>query len=355
MNENYANFTYCPIDVHSHETGPFFYINQFNHCTTFITVPLAMFLKVMAARSDYAERFKLITLNNTGRCGSTLLTQLFENSVQGTVSISEPEILVCMVQAKKKPGSFATENRTALLKASINILCMSATRRPGYENTTCVIIKPKAHAIAIPWELGEIFPDMKQIYMFRHPVDYVNSLQTVFISLLHPIARSKLIQRSVGYDMAGFILTHFDDTENDPYNIAKKIVTHFDLDHYPYRFACLYVANMLGIRYQRTEKHVDFKVVSYHELVAKPKTTMRGVFEFCGLPDVSVENISENDSQKNSGLSRQTLTKFKKSLSEAEIEEVDKVLKMSGFPDQKSFPLDAETLTQTLLTARQTV
>ena len=36
---------------------------------------------------------KLVILSNTGRCGSTLLTKLFEE-LPNTVSISEPEVLM---------------------------------------------------------------------------------------------------------------------------------------------------------------------------------------------------------------------------------------------------------------------
>jgi hypothetical protein len=52
-----------------------------------------------------------------------------------------------------------------------------------------VLIKPKAHGISIAKELSELYPDMKHLYMYRHPEEYVRSLRTVYRSLLHPVAR----------------------------------------------------------------------------------------------------------------------------------------------------------------------
>lgn len=72
--------------------GPFFYINQYVHAKSIITVPLDVFNKMMEERAALVDSKQLILLSNTGRCGSTLLTQLFEDMVPGTVAISEPEV-----------------------------------------------------------------------------------------------------------------------------------------------------------------------------------------------------------------------------------------------------------------------
>lgn len=78
-------------DVLKHTTGPFMYINQFNLCSELIRMPLESFLRLADEVGD--PKAKLVILSNTGRCGSTLLTQLFEDLPQ-TVAISEPEVLM---------------------------------------------------------------------------------------------------------------------------------------------------------------------------------------------------------------------------------------------------------------------
>lgn len=78
-------------DVLKHTTGPFMYINQFKHASELIRMPIESFLKLADQVGD--PKAKLVILSNTGRCGSTLLTQLFEE-LPHTVAISEPEVLM---------------------------------------------------------------------------------------------------------------------------------------------------------------------------------------------------------------------------------------------------------------------
>ena len=85
VDEDHAIFVDCgDVDVHDHiRTGPFFYINQFNHCERIIQIPIPQFMKLMEdnAEASPTSDVNLILLSNTGRCGSTLLTQLFEKQV----------------------------------------------------------------------------------------------------------------------------------------------------------------------------------------------------------------------------------------------------------------------------------
>ena len=78
-------------DVLKNQTGPFMYINQFNLCSELIRMPLESFLQLAEKVGD--PMGKLVILSNTGRCGSTMLSQLFEE-LPNTVAISEPEILM---------------------------------------------------------------------------------------------------------------------------------------------------------------------------------------------------------------------------------------------------------------------
>ncbi len=87
----------------------------------------------------------LILLSNTGRCGSTLLTQLFEKAIPGTVSISEPECLLPFV-AGNTVSVTKMKDRRKLLRACIEVLCITAINRKlkdGVKNINYVVIKPK--------------------------------------------------------------------------------------------------------------------------------------------------------------------------------------------------------------------
>ena len=75
--------------------------------------------------------FNLILLSNTGRCGSTLLTQLFEK-LPDTVSISEPEVLMPFAaQHDLFKGADAKHKREEVLRACITALCVSSAFQVG--------------------------------------------------------------------------------------------------------------------------------------------------------------------------------------------------------------------------------
>ena len=108
----------------------------------------------------------LVLLSNSGRCGSTLLTQLFEG-MPNTLAISEPEVLMPFAHDALF-DDVPRERRLVLIRSCIRLLCKSARiDKNGVPPT--VLIKPKAHGIAIAKELSELYPEMKHLYMYRHP------------------------------------------------------------------------------------------------------------------------------------------------------------------------------------------
>ena len=129
IDHDFALFSVCDVDVHKHTVGPFFYINQFNHCRKLIQVPLKHFIRLMKETEEQRKEqmdFNLILLSNTGRCGSTLLTQLFEK-LPGTVSISEPEALMPFAaQHDLFAKADSKHKRTEVLRACITALCVSS-------------------------------------------------------------------------------------------------------------------------------------------------------------------------------------------------------------------------------------
>eukprot|EP00092_Neocalanus_flemingeri_P076854 GFUD01095362.1.p1 GENE.GFUD01095362.1~~GFUD01095362.1.p1 ORF type:complete len:258 (+),score=64.35 GFUD01095362.1:169-942(+) len=78
-------------DVYSSDQGPFMYITQFKLATHLITMDINTFKGL--ADSLPKKNVKIIIVANTGRCGSTLLAQMFE-AVKGTRVLSEPHSLL---------------------------------------------------------------------------------------------------------------------------------------------------------------------------------------------------------------------------------------------------------------------
>ena len=126
-------------DVLKHTTGPFMYINQFKLCSELIRMPIESFLRLAEEIGD--PKGKLVILSNTGRCGSTLLTQLFEE-LPNTVAISEPEVLMAFTHGKEFDDE-EPKRKQEILQACIRLLC----KNHRGEDIRCICVKPKAHAI----------------------------------------------------------------------------------------------------------------------------------------------------------------------------------------------------------------
>ena len=76
---SYVSFTMTSsdMDVYSSEEGPFMYITQFKLATHLITMDIETF-RELADNLPEKKDVKIIVVANTGRCGSTLLAQMFE-------------------------------------------------------------------------------------------------------------------------------------------------------------------------------------------------------------------------------------------------------------------------------------
>lgn len=150
-----------------------------------------------------------------------------------------------------------------------------------------MLIKPKAHGIAIAKDLSEIYPEMKHLYMYRHPEEYVRSLRTVYRSLLHPVARSLLLYISFGMGMKEFIMRQFPREKGS--SPSKYELTLLDaikglnLHNYVIRFAALFCGNLLKMMQLAKEDNINFFIVSYHELKDETASQMKKILQHCQL------------------------------------------------------------------------
>ncbi len=337
-------------NILNNTTGPFMYINQFKHCAELIRMPIESFLKLADDIGD--PKAKLVILSNTGRCGSTLLTQLFED-LPNTVAISEPEVLMAFTHE----STFDDEpyhRRAQLLQACIRLLC----KNHRSEETKCICIKPKAHAIGLTKEIYDLYPDSSHLFLYRHPAEYVRSLISVYKSLLHPVARGLLMTFSFSFDMTEFIMRQFADPQGSYHSVYESkmadAIRSINLENRVKRFTALFCGNVLSMLQLAKEEKIPMLVVSYHELKVKEQTDaeMKRILRFCGLGnhnnEAVVVKLPEHDSQTNSGLSQSVLQSFKADLSEKEIAQVDVILRQCGFPACEQFPLESAGLVKEL-------
>ena len=167
-NENKVVVLECPGDVYNPEKYPFFYHGAY----------VEAILKKVAKLSDFLDlidnqpwpEVSVIFLWSLGRCGSTLLANLF-TSFEGFVTISEPDDIFTFFTRKAKMGDDMYEKA---LKNALKYHLIQVKSR--YPNTRCVIIKPRSMFF---WYITkspvEIYEKVTHIFMYRDVISTFKS------------------------------------------------------------------------------------------------------------------------------------------------------------------------------------
>ena len=370
INKRFAIFAICQksTNVFNHKIGPFLYINQFNYCTHLIRIPLKSFIRLGERIEDLPTKCKFVLLSNVGRCGSTLLTQLFEETPR-SVAISEPEVLM-EFSHEKTFDHLTDQQRFILLQTCIRFLFVAAKESKqdsnGIEN---FLIKPKAHGISIAKDLCRLYPAMKHLYMYRHPAEYVRSIRSLYRSLLPafiykllsiPIVYHFLTSDSFGMNMKEFVLRHIEPRcKKDEINKYRlKILSGLKMfnveseQHLEERFGMIYCANLLSALDIASAGYSKTEVVSYHELKDDTDSCIRRIYQFCDIITLQENNqvsgnkkitsLPQNDSQANSPISQTNLKSYQNILNKKDIEILDEVLEYCGVPTCANFPLESK-------------
>ena len=121
------------INIFSSDVHPFAIASQFLNATKVIKMTIKDFVSLAEMVGD--PQVPVIWLSNTGRCGGTMLCQVFE-SVPGTLAIMEPDPPTNVLYLNERNFCNDSEFRT-MLKSTIRVMCKP---RPG---VTQICIKPR--------------------------------------------------------------------------------------------------------------------------------------------------------------------------------------------------------------------
>ena len=370
INKRFAIFAVCDksINVFNHKIGPFLYINQLSYCTHLIRIPLKFFVRLGEHIEDLPSKRNFVLLSNVGRCGSTLLTQLFEDT-PNSVAISEPEVLM-EFSHEKTFDNLTDQQRHILLQTCIRFLLNAAKdSKEDSKEIENFLIKPKAHGISIGNDLCQLYPNMKHLYMYRHPAEYVRSIRSLYHSLLPkfvykllsiPIVYNLMTSDSLGMNMREYMLRHIEPRcqKNENNNFRMKILSALEIfnveseHHLVERFGVMYCANLLSIQDIATKGYSKIEVVSYHELKNYTALCMKRIYQFCNIKPSAKEDshfrnelvtgLPQYDSQANSPISQTKLKSFQNALNEKDIATLNKILQYCGAPTCATFPLESD-------------
>ena len=287
-----AIFVETPINIDLSQP-PFYYLAQYEHAEKLIAVPFED-LPELVNRIDRIAQ--LITIYSVGRCGSTLLSKVF-NQLDTVLSLSEPDVFSQIVGLRNGDRS-NDEEIMELLKACICLLA----KQTEPQKFSCCVIKLRGIGIGLGELIARSFPDAKSIFLYRNAEDVIKS------SIRSFDAFSKLLPTI--------------EDNIDLYSRYIPLLKDYaaDIDFTDSRAIDLYTVGWLSKMQSYLslyEQGITTCAIRYEDLVTKPQEIVTSLFEKCNLPVsdiVDVLAVFESDSQGNSTLSRENTRKNKSEL-----------------------------------------
>lgn len=293
-------------------TEPFFYLAQFNNATHLIAIPLAEF-EALTARIDVDDS-RLIFIQSVGRCGSTLLSRVFE-SVGSVRSLSEPDAFTNLVRCRAS-ASATDDIVRRLIDRCVRTCCKPLV---GSDAPHFVAIKFRSQCIEIDDLLAEAFPAAKHIYLTREPISWLDSSYRAFID---PGRADDNDYRAWIEDMFGALhpLIQGEIIEGKPMPAWKSSLLHW-------------IANRDTFRKLQC-KGIAYCVADFAEIKSNGMETIRRILDYCTIPIVDlpvIEACLSRDSQMGSGFEQSLINNPAHRLPEVMRSEARNLLAQYGY------------------------
>jgi hypothetical protein len=302
------------VDVAHSDNGSFLRVAQFEKARRIVKVPIQAFHSMAEKIGDPDGEIVFVT--NTTRCGSTLLSQVFEES-GCCIGFSEPDALNAITTFK---GKMPQEELDTLIRNCIRMQCKPIRDRP----ISAYILKPTAPTIHAVPQFIRLFPNSKQLFMYREGLKVAQSLVrtasqmpmlalTLILTKLHPKLTEMSIQ-AMGLPA-------------EDYNVKLPSPLTFTIFVW-----CVTCKKYLDLRHEG----IRIDGVKYEDLVKRPREATAAIFQYCNLPGELVEKAIQaldKDSQRHSPLSMKNMSK----VSTLQLEGEDKVL-TDAMCDQMGLP-----------------
>ena len=304
------------INVSYSDYGAFLRQAQFENARRIIKLPIAAFHKMAEEIGDPTGEIVFIT--NTARCGSTLLTQIFEETGE-CVGFSEPDAFNALANYKDK---LPQDDLDKLLRNSIRMQCKPLLNR----HISAHIIKVMPPLIEdVPTYL-RLYPNSKQLFMYREGLKVAHSL--VRVSTQVPLLALLLIATEIHPRLTEMTVEAMGLPANEDFNI--KLPSPLIFCFYLWAGIC---RKYLGLR----ANGYEIDAVKYEDLVKHPLEATKVIFKYCNLPEELAEkaiNALNKDSQRHSPLSKKNIPSAKTlQLTQEEKVTADAVCDQFGIPN----------------------
>jgi hypothetical protein len=316
-----AVFVETPADVNLSQAS-FYFGTQFEKAERVLTIPFETMVQL--AQSVSIDENRLISIYSVGRCGSTLASQIFAQ-IPGVINISEPDALSLLVIARNSKAH-NEDDLVALLQATICMLCKTAAE-------TAWVIKGQSFVIELGDWLHEIYPQTKNLFLYRHAETWLRSGLRAYSHGVEGTDEESRAREKRRREVLGSLVPSIAQYD------AKKPLSH---------------AGMLALMWLRAmERYVQYSrmgiemlAIRYASWLSAPRETAEAMLDYCRCRPADMTAIYETlnrDSQAGTGLSREAIEQRKRVITELELEELHWHLRNHDFIDEADFEV-ANTL-----------
>ena len=298
----------------------FLFQAQFKHAFEVIRLGFERFHHL--ASEIRVDSKKWVFVHSVGRCGSTLMSQLFR-TVPGVCSVSEPD-----------PPTQITEwrGRQLLEDRELQALAESSTRFcgkawPGRAGDTRWVIKYRAQCIEIVDWLMQAFPGARQLFMRRQPIDWLESVFRAFID------------GTVYRDPSFIALFEEVWARNFPLIRRQQVVGK------PMSVAKTWMYVWIAVRLSQARHQAagyPFHPIDYEALKTDPESCLRAAFAFCDIRVedwTSMRSCLKTDSQAGTLIAQDAVKDLDRRVPEDGRDEALALLRQWGFFQTPPEPL----------------
>lgn len=267
---------------------PFVYQAQYDHALRLVALPYDELVRQAQALPAAGN---LIMMYMTGRCGSTLLSHIF-NELEGVTSLSEPDVATQFVHLRCADGSRDAELR-ALLGSVVRFLFKPAP--PNASSTAALKLRSEGTQLADLYQAA--FPAAKNLFLYRDALGWVASFYRIFtregLASAIPLEENlAFLGQLFAYDFTS--LAACLDPGTREVSLAEQLT--------------LWWLAAIEWYLAKYDQGFPFLAIRYADLNERRESTLEAVFAHCGLPAASVPRTLgafERDAQAGTALARE--------------------------------------------------
>jgi hypothetical protein len=294
-----AVFVETPADIDLSQ-APFYPTTQFEKAERVQTISFDTMLQL--ALSVPVDDTRLISIYSTGRCGSTLASQVFAQ-VPGVTNISEPHALSQLVVARNTQAAI-DDDLVALLEATVGLLCKTPAE-------TAWVIKGQSFVIELGDWMHEIYPQTRNLFLYRHAETWLRSGLRAYSYGIEGTEEERRTRENQRRGVLGPLVPSI--ANYDP----NLLLSHAEM------LALMWLRAME--RYvQLCSMGMQMLAIRHASWLSAPRETAEAMLEYCQCRPTDMTPVYEaldRDSQAGTGLSRETLEQRQRVITETELEE----------------------------------